>query len=215
MSTQNMPEVVVSEQMATEEQIGHVLEMWKRRLKGRKLTNPEAQVIITNGGLYLPVMDAAADLLVDRVRSDISNTIVVFMNDIKRGRTRDQLLTVTGRMQYTEKKSVATMPLIGIGGPTSGEFVWFKPDRALSDAEVEEERVKRGLVRDLEMQMQYIAEHPEFADTHPNGDSWPADEKGNYDFVDLNRWYDECYVALRRSFGIRWYASYWFGGRRK
>ena len=36
MSTQNMPEGVVPEvQMATEEQVGHVLEMWKRRLNGR------------------------------------------------------------------------------------------------------------------------------------------------------------------------------------
>ena len=96
MSTKNMPEVAVPE-LATEEQIGHVLEMWKRRLKGRKLTNPEAQVIITQGGLYLPVMDAAADVLVDRVRSDISKTLVVHMNDIKRGWTAQQLLDVASR----------------------------------------------------------------------------------------------------------------------
>lgn len=205
MSTQNMP--------ATEEQLGHILEMWKRRLKGRKLTNPEAQAIITNGGFYLPVMDQAADVLVDRVRSEISNTIVVQMNDIKRGRTTQQLLDATGRTQYTEKKSVATMPVIGNGGPLSGEFVWFKSDRGLSDAEVEEERIKRGLVRDLEMQLHYNAEHPEFADTHPNGDSWPADDKGNYDFVSLLRWDDVRKVRVRRSRGGRWSAGGWFGGR--
>ncbi|MEK7569552.1 MAG: hypothetical protein AAB500_01520 [Patescibacteria group bacterium] len=208
-----MPEDEV--ELATDEQLGHILDMWRRRLRGRKLTNPEAQAIITNGGFYLPVMDEAADVLVDRVRSEISNTIVVYLNNIKRGQTVEQLLDATGRRQYTEKSSVATMPLVGNGGPLSGEFVWFKSDGGLSDAGVEEERVRRGLVRDLEMQLQYNAEHPEFADTHPNGDSWPADDKGNYNFVGLGRWGGGRGVVVGRGGGGGWGAGDWFGGRRK
>lgn len=220
MSTQNMPEVAVSVEYATEEQLDHIAEMWRRRIKARlkerKIVIPEAQAIITNGGFYLPVMDQAADGLVDRVRSEVSNTIVVQMNDIKRGRSAKQLLDATGRAQYTEKASVATMPLIGAGGPLSGEFVWFKPDRRLSDAEVEEERVKRGLVRDLEMQLQYNEEHPDFADVHPNGDSWTVDEKGSYDFVNLYRWDGGRGVGVHRfGGGDGWGADTWFGGRRK
>ena len=214
MSTQNMP-VTPEVQPATDEQIGHILDMWKRRLKGRNFTNPEAQFIITNGGLYLSVMDQAADVLIDRVRSDISKTIVVYMDNIKRGRTVQQLLDATGRTQYVEKSSITTMPLIGSSGPRSGQFVWFKSDLGLSDAGVEEERIKRGLVRDLEMQLQYNAEHPEWADTHPNGDSWPADDEGNYDFVNLCRWYDGREVNVDRSLGFRWDAGLWFGGRSK
>mgnify|MGYP001618618674 FL=1 len=134
------------------------------------------------------------------------------MVKVKRGRTRQKVLDDTKRKQYTEKSSMASMPIIAGDSEDEGDFVWFHSNRRMSDAEAEQERTKRGLVRDLEMQAQYNADHPEFADTHPNGDSWQAD--GNWHFASFHCWYDERRVRVMQS-EDGWYADTWFGGRRK
>ena len=97
MSTKNtsaVPEEEVT--LATGEQIEHIMDMWRRRLKGRNLTLAEANHIIQNGNLYLPVMDKAADVLVDQVRSDMQNTIVRMVRNIRhlyqRGEVTEQEL---------------------------------------------------------------------------------------------------------------------------
>ena len=51
MSTKNTFKVI---ELATGEQIEHIMDMWRRRLKGRNVTLTEANHIIQNGNLYLP-----------------------------------------------------------------------------------------------------------------------------------------------------------------
>jgi hypothetical protein len=59
MSTKNMPTATAAE-VATEEQLGHILDQQKRRIRARGLTKDEANIIIRSGNRYLPVMDQVA-----------------------------------------------------------------------------------------------------------------------------------------------------------
>ena len=113
MSTKNTPTtttVTATPELATEEQFGHILDQQKRRMRGRGLTKDEANVIIRNGNRYLPVMDQAADVLIDRVRSEIANTIIRMVK-VNRKRSAQETLDATGRKQYTDANIVATMPV--------------------------------------------------------------------------------------------------------
>src|SRR5258708_12741851 len=121
---------------------------------------------------------------------------------------------MTGRRLYTNSDVVSTMPLIG-GDAEEWEgfdFEMFKVGRQISDAQVEKGRTKGLLARDLEGQVLINALHPEFADQHPNGDSW-QDADSNWCFASFYRDGDGRYVRVLRSAYV-WSGSGWFGGRK-
>ncbi|MBI3952818.1 MAG: hypothetical protein HY336_02580 [Candidatus Doudnabacteria bacterium] len=108
---------------------------------------------------------------------------------IKRGkRTGQQLLDLTGRRHYGPSDVLATMPLIASRGEEWEEFdfLMYKPGKQTPDSKVESTRTKRGLTRDLEVQILINAAFPEFADHHSNGDSW-QDADGNWCFANFYR----------------------------
>ncbi|HEX9503483.1 MAG TPA: hypothetical protein VF974_04155, partial [Patescibacteria group bacterium] len=115
---------------------------------------------------------------------------------------------------YTNSDVVSTMPLIG-GDAEEWEgfdFEMFKVGRQISDAQVEKERTKRLLTRDLEVQVLINALHPEFADQHPNGDSW-QDADSNWCFAYFcRRGVERCVDVYRDAYV--WDDDYWFGGRK-
>lgn len=203
----------VDRKFVTEPQIAKLATAFGSAVRKSNPFSDEAQTIIEDEwdlvkDDVISATEAVLRAYLDRKR----NTITVTVEGVKRGRTGQQVLDATKRKQYTNAASVASMPLIP-DGPAKGEFVWFKPGRRLSDAEVEQERAKRGLVQDLEMQAQYNADHPEFADTHRNGDSW-QDADGNWHFADFYDWVDERSVHVFQG-DHDWDDDMWFGGRSK
>ena len=218
MSTKNTPTtttVTATPELATEEQFGHILDQQKRRMRGRGLTKDEANVIIRNGNRYLPVMDQAADVLIDRVRSEIANTIIRMVK-VNRKRSAQETLDATGWKQYTDANIVATMP---VGeGLEEVEMHYFKPDPALykngliSDADLVKEFDAHGLKPDPQAQADDNAAHPEFAKAHPNGTHWPL-EGGGYGFLAFSAWVGGRLVRCSRF--VDWNVVWVFGGVRK
>ena len=211
MSTKNTSAVHEEVTLATGEQIEHIMDMWRRRLKGRNLTLAEANHIIQNGNLYLPVMDKAADVLVDQVRSDMQNTIVRMVRNIRRNRTPEQAINDTGRNKYVTDSVVATMP---VGqGPEEVELVYFRLGRFVYADELEREYETRGLTPDPQAQTADNEADPAFADEHPNTCLWNRDGKVS-SYLTFYRWDDERRVYCRRS-GDFWHGFWWFAGVRK
>lgn len=214
MSTKNMPTTTAVE-VATEEQLGHILDQQKRRIRARGLTKDEANVIIRNGNRYLPVMDRAADVLIDRVRSEIANTIVRSFK-IDPTRTPQAALDATGRKQYVNSDVVATMPTDGL---TEGEMIFFKPDPSsykdgyISDDALAKEYDSRGLKPHPLAQASINEADPAFADNTPNGCHWKRTD-GGYNFLTFNHWIDERVVFCNRRDDV-WYVDWSFGGVRK
>lgn len=214
MSTKNTPIATIVE-VATEEQLGHILDQQKRRMRGRGLTKDEANVIIRNGNRFLPVMDKAADVLIDQVRSEMANTIVRSFK-VDRTRTPQAALDATGRKQYVNGDIVATMPTKGLA---EGEMVFFKPDPSsyvnglISDAALAKEFELRELDPDPLAQAAINEADPAFAKDHPNGCHWPL-EGGGYGFLTFGAWYDGRGVSCDRHDGV-WRGGWVFGGVRK
>jgi hypothetical protein len=190
---------------STNRQIGHVNDFHTDILSKR--SREEVNTLIRNGGVY----KEAYEKMVGEVLDLLTNTITVKVK-VKRGQTPQQVLDGTGRIQYTDKTVVETMPLEGGDGEEEVEFVFFKVGRSLHDSEVEAERKKRGLVRDLAAQAQYNADNPDFATYHPNGDSW-KDSNGEWCFAIFHRWDGRRAVFVFFSVDD-WDGSYWFGGRK-
>ncbi len=210
MSTKNtstVPEV----QLATGEQIEHIMDMWRRRLRARKLTLDEGNHIIRNGGQYLPAMDKAADVFVDQVRSDMQNTIVRMVRNIRRNRTPEQVINDTGRNKYVTDSVVATMP---VGqGPEEAELVYFRLGRYVYADELEKEYELRGLKPDPQAQAADNEADPSFADEHPNGCYWNREGK-MHSYIAFRRWGDGRGVNCYRR-GDSWGGLCWFAGVRK
>ncbi len=131
----------------------------------------EAQDLIENSWDQIrDEVEAASVEAINRVLDRKRNTITIRVR-VKRGRTGRQVFADTGRVQYVTGNVADSAPLIPGDGYEEVDFVFFKAGRRLKDSEVEEERRKRGLVRDLEAQAEANLLRPEFADEHWNGDS--------------------------------------------
>ena len=210
MSAKNIPDATAEVLMATADQLNQIFhEMWKPRIIARELTRDEAQALITSGGQYVPIMNQAADLLVDLVRSGSTNTSVRTFT-CNRTRTPEEAINATGRAQYVGKKGVANMPT---EGPEKGEMTFFKLGRGISDAALAKEYEARGLEPDPYAQAAVNEADPAFADEHPNGTHWKQAD-GGYNFLMFYRWNDERVVGCDRR-GGDWLDDWWFGGVRK
>ena len=146
-------------------------------------------------------------------KGEETENAVVFHVKIKRGkRTPQQLLDYTGRRLYPNAYVVTTMPLIEGRDWEEFDFEVFKVGKQISDVQVEKERAKRNSTRDLEVQTLINAAFPEFADQHPNGDSW-QDENKSWCFALFYRDDDERCVRVNRN-AAGWSDGIWFGGRK-
>lgn len=172
----------------------------------------EAQDLIENSWDELKeeiqkAFDQAVQTVLDRKRNTIT-----FKVKVKRGLTGQQVLDNTGRKQYKTQSVVDNMPLLPGEGYEEVEFRFFKANRSTPDSEVEARLKEYGLVRDIAAQAQCNADHPEFADNHPNGVSW-EDEHGNWCFAYFRRDFsDERYVLDDKSYND-WGDDVWLGGR--
>jgi hypothetical protein len=211
MSTKNTSVVPEEVTLATGEQVEHIMDMWRRRIKGRKLTLDEANQIIRNGGQYLPTMDKAADVLVDQVRSDMQNTIIRMVRNIRRNRSAVQTINDTGRNKNVNDGILETMP-VG-NGPEEVELVYFRLGRTVYADELEREYEARGLEPDPQAQSTDNEADQSFADEHPNSNYWNRDGKLS-SFLTFDRWNGRRYVDCDRG-GSYWDGRWWFAGVRK
>lgn len=206
MSTKNTP--VVEATLATGEQIEHIMDMWRRRLKGRNVTLAEANHIIQNGNLYLPVMDKAADVLVGQVRSNMQNAIVRMVRNIRRNRTPQEVIDATGRNKYVTDSVVATMP---VGqGPEEVELTYRRLGRYMTAEELDNFMI--GFKADPQAQAADNEADPEFADKHPNISQWDRDDKIS-SYLAFYRWRVWRRVDCGRS-GSRFGGDWWVCGVR-
>lgn len=139
---------------------------------------------------------------------------------VVRDRTPEQILTATGRKQYTDGSVVATMPK---GNGEEAKLVFFKLDRSaydengwISDADLEKQFESRNLVPADPYSLSAANEaDPAFADEHPNATHW-KDANGKWCYAAFSRWHgDECFVNVDRHGDSGWRDGWWFAGLAK
>ena len=125
---------------------------------------------------------------------------------IDRTKTRGQMISALGRVEYVNHDVLETMPL---DGPDEGDMYFFPSKRYIPVAEQPAELAKRGLVPHPAAQIQVNIDDPSFADEHPNGVQWNKNSCASF-----LRWLDERLVDVDRH-GNDWGGHWWFGGVRK
>lgn len=154
--------------------------------------------------------------IIDQQNDSITVKFVVF-----RGGSPQELISDTRRSLHGISDTIASMPLqVGRRFSEEVEFTFFPVGHGVSNEEIEAEFAKRGLVQDLEAQFGYNADHPEFANDHPNGAIW-KDAKGRWCFAHFNRYEDKLHCTDNRYQVVIWTDCYdwrsgtcWFGGRK-
>lgn len=153
----------------------------------------------------------------------ISNLIIVPAVVVDCGRSPQQALDATGRVQYIDRKVVKNMPK----APAAlTEIVFFKLDLSkrdgnISDDDLEKEYALRVLesvdpislaaMNEAAAAMNEAA--PSFADERPNGTHW-KNAKGEWCFAAFDHWRGERCVFVSRG-DDDWDGRWWFAGVRK
>ena len=146
----------------------------------------------------------------------ISNLIIVPAVVVDCGRSPQQALEATGRVQYVDRKVVENIPK----APAAlAEIVFFKPDLSkrnghISDDDLEKEYALRGLEPVDPISLAALNEAaPAFADETPHGTHWKdADDK--WCFATFDHWDGKRSVRVNRN-DDGWNGHWWFAGVRK
>ncbi len=145
--------------------------------------------------------------------STVVTAITMGVNRVDRTRNPQQVLDATGRIQYTDKIVVATMPSGGQGVQENVTVEFFNLGKNVSDDELAKAYEERGLVPDPYAQAAVNEADPAFADEHPNGTHW-KDADGKWCYAAFDRSVSERFVFVHRS-GSDWAVVWCFGGVRK
>lgn len=192
----------------TEGQIGKVQELIGAELRKHRseFSSDVTQSVLTQKGAALQAEFLSAFRRFVELLSDmIVRTVLV-----KRGRTPQEAIAATGRVQYVDSTVVADMPG-GDGKNRRAPVTFFKVGRYLTDAELEQEYEARGLMPADPYALAAVNEtDPAFADEHPNSTHW-KDGNGNWCFAAFHRRGDERYVKVNRDRN-GWDFDWWFAG---
>ena len=153
-----------------------------------------------------------------RERAEVVSNLIIRKVKVNRSRSPQEALDATGRVQYTDRKVVDSMPK---GEGDEVEVVLFKPEPW--------EYIKSGCISDDDLKKAYERRNskpadpysvaavneadPTFADEKPQGTHW-KDAKGNWCYATFGRWGVKRKVFVRRS-GSVWRGGWWFAGVRK
>jgi hypothetical protein len=146
----------------------------------------------------------------------ISNLIIVPAVVVDCGRSPQQALEATGRVQYTDRKVVENMPK---APAVLVEIIFFKPDLSkrngrISDNDLEKEYTLRGLEPVDPISLAALNEAaPAFADETPHGTHW-KDVNDKWCFATFHRWSGKRSVNVNRH-DNDWDDYWWFAGVRK
>lgn len=149
-------------------------------------------------------------------RAEALSNLIVRTARVNRGRSQQEAIEATGRVQYTDHKVVNAMPK---GEGDEIEVVFFKLDLSqrngfISDNDLEREFELRDLKPADPISVATVNEaDPAFADEKPHGTHW-KDAKGNWCYATFYRWFGRRGVNVHRSVN-GWFVSWWFAGVRK
>jgi hypothetical protein len=136
---------------------------------------------------------------------------------VNRSRSPQEVIEATGRVQYTDRNVVDSMPK-GVGDEV--EVVFFKPDLSnrngfISDDDLQNEYELRGLRPADPVSVAAVNEaDPAFADEKPHSTHW-KDDKGNWCHAMFRSWrFGERRVVVNRD-DCDWGTMWWFVGIRK
>ena len=197
-----------SKKPITDRQISKAVEAYKAMLeKHRSEIGSESAQLVLGQDDYINEQVGVLRRRIEAVSDLISRTFT-----INRTRQPQQVLDDTGRKQYIDRGVVDSMPR---GQGETGEVIFFKVGRFISDDNLGKEYELRGLVpADPYSLAQVNKSDPSFADTHPNGTHW-KDADGKWCFATFRRWIgDERDVNVRRN-DSDWFDRWWFAGLRK
>lgn len=151
-----------------------------------------------------------------RRRVEAVSNLVVRKVKVNRRYSPQGAIEATGRVQYTDRRVVDSMPK---GEGDEVEVVFFKPDLSnrngfISDDDLEKEFELRSLKPADPYTLAAVNEaDPTFADEHPNATHWrDADDKWCYAAFD--HWYAGRMVCVSR-YGCGWSDRWRFAGLRK
>lgn len=151
-----------------------------------------------------------------RERAEAVSNLIVRKVTVNRGRSQQEVIDATGRVQYTNRKVVDAMPK---GEGDEVEIVFFKPDLSerngfITDNDLEKEFELRGLKPADPISVAAVNEaDPAFADEKPHGTHW-KDAEGNWCCAAFDRWRGRRRVDVRRG-DDDWHDYWWFAGVRK
>ena len=203
-----MTEIMSPSTKITESQIGKIQELLGAGLRKSGLQSKPTQIVIEQQGKSL------IEELIAVVRTHVEaiSTLIVRNVNVNRNRKPKEVLTATGRNQYTNDDVVNCMPH---GDGETAEVIFFRVGRFVNDADLEKEYELRGLKAADPYSLAAINEaDPVFADTHPNGTHW-KDAGGNWCYAAFDRWdgVGRDVSVHRRDRG--WGDDWWFAGVRK
>lgn len=159
---------------------------------------------------------AGEQFAVLRRRVEAISNLIVRKVKVDRSRTPQEALEATGRVQYTDRSVVNSMPK---GEGDEVELVFFKPDLSkcnglISDDDLEKEFELRGLKPADPISVSAVNEADSaFADEKPHGTHWKNSD-GKWCYAAFGLWDDDRDVNVDRYDGV-WGDSWWFAGLRK
>lgn len=188
----------------TQGQMGKFYDVLVAALTKSGLPSEPTQLVLERQGAALAdEFVAALQKRVDAISDMITRQVTVDGT-----RTPQAALDATGRIQYTDKKVVASMPDCESGTRT---VCLFKLSRFVSDEDLAKEYELRGLVSAPREQAALNEADAAFADQYPNGTHW-KDKDGNWCFAAFGQWRDgERVVSVGRR-GGGWSGHWWFVG---
>lgn len=159
---------------------------------------------------------ANEQFVVFRRRVEAVSNLLVRKVKVNRNHSPQEALEATGRVQYTNREVVDSMPKAAVD---EVEIVFFKPDLSerngyISDADLDHEYELRGLKPADPVSVAAANEaDPEFADKTPHGTHW-KDADGKWCFATFYRWSGKRNVNVNR-YDSDWSGHWWFAGVRK
>ena len=190
----------------TDGQIDKAVDLFRARLRKHRAQFPSGAVQNT---LLDPQL--GHDLLAEFQRHvEAASGMIIRRVRVNRNRTPEQVISATGRKQFTNKAVLTSMPH---GEGEEVDVYFFQLNRWVSDNELAREFEQRGLMPDQFAQAQVNTKDPAFADKHPNASHW-KDADGNWCYLAFCRWGGRRRVGVsRRDDG--WRGDWWFAGVRK
>ena len=125
-------------------------------------------------------------------RAEAVSNLIIRKAKVNRSRSSQEALDATGRMQYTDRKVVDSMPK---GEGDEVEVIFFKLDLSnrngfISDDDLEKEFKLRGLKPADPVSVAAVNEaDPTFADEKPHATHW-KNAKGYWCYATFHRWND-------------------------
>jgi len=151
-----------------------------------------------------------------RERAEAVSNLIVLTAKVNRSRSQQEAIEATGRVQYTDREVVDSMPK---GEGDEVEVVFFKLDLSnrrgfISDDNLEKEFELRGLKPADPISVAAVNEaDPAFADQRPHSTHW-KNADGKWCCAAFNRWGVGRRVLVGRG-GGGWGDGWWSAGVRK